>query len=187
MGAEEVEDNVLASCLSFLRSHPTPCLCDEPRGSSLLSSEGAGTDGEEDVVASNGGRVEDGRSRQQIRRDNADALSLVLLLSASILRVPDELPGLSLWSSKGERSDVETVGRWRGRVEEGSSGQQITRDDVDVSPLMPLLSASVLRVHDKLFSSLLLCSESARRRAGCMRRRDSQGAQGWVAEHEGQR
>ena len=29
--------------------------------------------------------------------------------------------------------------------------------------------------------------ESARRRTGYMRRRDSQGARGWVAKHEGQR
>ena len=41
-GAEEVEDNVLASCLSFLCSHPTPRLCDEPPGSLLLRFEGAG-------------------------------------------------------------------------------------------------------------------------------------------------
>ena len=54
--------------------------------------------------------MKEGRSGQQSTRDHMDALSLVLLLSASVLRVPDELPGLSLWSSKGERSDVEMVG-----------------------------------------------------------------------------
>ena len=112
---------MLASCLSFLRSHPTPCLRNEPRGSSLLSSEGAGTNGEEDVVASNGGRVEDGRSRQQIRRDDADALSLVLLLSASVLRVRDEPLGSSLLEFEGAGRRTGSDGA-AGEVEEGRSG-----------------------------------------------------------------
>ena len=71
-GAEEVEDDMLAWCLSFLRSHPTPHLCDEPGGLSLLSSKGAGMDGEEDMVASDGGHIEaHSRSRQQSTRDGA--------------------------------------------------------------------------------------------------------------------
>ena len=59
------------------------------------------------------GRVEEGRSGQQSTRDDADALSLVRLLSASVLRVPDELPGLSLCSSKGAQR-VGEVGRCSG-------------------------------------------------------------------------
>ena len=118
-------------------------------------------------------------------RDDADAPSLVLLLCAAILCVRDKPPCSLLLIPEGAGRDEEEDAA-AGEVEEGSRGQQITRDDVDASPLMPLLSASVLRVRDKPFSSSLLCSESARRRAGCMRRRDSRGAQGWVAEH-GQR
>ena len=129
--------------------------------------------------------MEEGSSRQQDTRDDADAPSLVLLLSAAVLCVRNKPLSSSLLIPEGAGRDKKEDGA-AGEVKEGSSGQQITRDDVNASPLMHLLSASVLRVHDKLLSSLLLCSESARRRAGCMRRRDSQGAQGWVAEHEGQ-
>ena len=52
-----------------------------------------------------GGRVEQGRSGQQGTRVDADAPSLVLLLSASILRVGDEPPGWSLLSSDGAWKD----------------------------------------------------------------------------------
>ena len=48
-------------------------------------------------------------------------------------------------------------------VEEGRSGQQSTRDDVDASPLVPLLSSSIIRGRDELLSSSLFYSESARR------------------------
>lgn len=37
-------------------------------------------------------------------------------------------------------------------MKECSSRQQIKRDDVDASPFMTLLSASVIRVPDELFS-----------------------------------
>ena len=106
-GAEEVEDDVLASCLSFLRSHPTLRLRNKPPGSSLLRFEGAGRTTGSDGAAGEWMRAGAG-SRA---RDNADALSLVLLLSASVLRVPDELPGLSVWSSKGAQrvGEVEAV------------------------------------------------------------------------------
>ena len=40
-------------------------------------------------------------------------------------------------------------------MKECSSRQQIKRDDVDASPFMTLLSASVIRVPDELFSSPL--------------------------------
>ena len=53
------------------------------------------------------------------------------------------------------------VGRWRGRVEEGSSGQQDTRDDADASSLVLLLSAAVLSVRDKPPGSSLLIPEGA--------------------------
>ena len=208
-GAEEVEDDMLAVCLS-------------------LSSEGGGTDGEEDVVASDGGHMEEGTagsrrmrdsttasslmhllsfailrvcnepldslllssegagmvemvevvgSGQQDTRDNADAPSLILLLSVAVLCVRDKPLGLSLLIPEGMGRDKKEDGA-AGEVEEGSSGQQIMRDDMVVSPLMPLLSASVLCFRNKLLSSSLLCSESMRRQAGCMRWRDSQEGQG---------
>ena len=78
-----------------------------------MSSEGAGRDQQEDGVGRGSGRVDEGRSGQQSTIDDADALSLVLLLSASVLRVPDELPGLSLCSSKGSQR-VGEVGRCSG-------------------------------------------------------------------------
>ena len=55
---EEVEDDVLASCLSSLRSDPTVRLHDEPRGSSLFRPKGAGRDWELDVVGRGSVRVD---------------------------------------------------------------------------------------------------------------------------------
>ena len=63
---------------------------DEPLGWSLLSFEGAGKDGEVDVVGRRGGRVEEGRVGQQSTRDDADAPFLVRLLLAPVLRARDE-------------------------------------------------------------------------------------------------
>ena len=73
----------------------------EPLGSLLLRFKGVGRDREEDGVGRGSGRVEEGRSGQQGRRVDADAPSLVLLLSASVLRVCDEPPSSSLLRSKG--------------------------------------------------------------------------------------
>ena len=67
------------------------------------------------------GRVEEGRSGQQSTSDNADALSLVLLLSATVLRVRDEPPGSSLLRFEGVGSRTGSDGAV-GEVEEGRSG-----------------------------------------------------------------
>ena len=82
--------------LAPLSSHSPPLR----RASGLVAVEVSGH-GEDHGLERRGGRVEEGRSGQQSMRDDTDALSLVLLLSTSVLCVPDELPGLSLWSSKG--------------------------------------------------------------------------------------
>ena len=74
---------------------------DEPPGSSLLCSEGAGSVDVVDVVGGRSGREEEGRSEQQSTSDDADAPSLVPLLSASVLRGGDEPPGWSLLSFEG--------------------------------------------------------------------------------------
>ena len=71
---------------------------DEPLGSSPLRFEGAARDGEENGAV---GEVEEGRNGQQGTRDDADAPSLVPLLTASVLRRRDEPPGSSLWSFEG--------------------------------------------------------------------------------------
>ena len=84
------------SLLSPLSSHSPP----SRRASGLVAVEVLGH-GEDHRLERRGGRVEEGRSGQQSTRDDTDALSLVLLLSASVLCVPDELLGLLLWSSKG--------------------------------------------------------------------------------------
>ena len=80
------------------------------------------------------------------------------MLSASVLRARDELTGSWLLSSGGAGRvwEVEAVGRCSGRVEEGRSGKQSTRDDADALSLVRLLSAPVLRVRDKPPSSSLL-------------------------------
>ena len=90
-GVEEVEHDTLVSCLSTLlatslRAHR--CCVPRAWGRMRWSED-------------HGGRVEQGRSGQQGTRVDADAPSLVLLLSASVLRVCDEPPSSSLLRSKG--------------------------------------------------------------------------------------
>ena len=126
---------MLASCVSFLRSHPTLRLCDEPPDSSLLSSEGAGRDGKEDGAVS---EVEEGRSGQQSTRDDVDASPLVPLL----------------WG--GER-DV----RGGGRVKKGRSEEQGMTDDTDASSVTRLHLAPVLCVQYERLRWSRLCSEGA--------------------------
>ena len=100
--------------------------------------------------------MEEGRSGEQRTSDSADAPSLVPLLSASVLGGRDEPPGSSLLTCEAAGTvEVVEVGGRGGREEQASSGQQSTTDDVDASSLVPLLSASVLRVHNELLSSSL--------------------------------
>ena len=107
---------------------------DEPPGSSLLCSEGAGSVD----VGGRSGREEEGRSEQQGPRDSADAPSLVLLLLASVLRGRDEPPGSSLLTiGRAERDREEDgVGGRGGRKEEGRGWQQSTRDSADAPSLV---------------------------------------------------
>ena len=83
--------------------------------------------------------MDEGRSEQQSTSDDADAPSLVPLLSASVLRGGDEPPGSSLLSFEGAGRvrEVEAVRHCSGRVEEGRSGQQSTSDDADALSLVP--------------------------------------------------
>ena len=89
----------------------------QPEGSSSLvvPSEDARTD----TI------VEEGSSRQQDTRDDADASSLVLLLSAAVLSVRDKPPGLSLLIPEGAGWDEEEDGAV-GEVEEGSRSRGMT-------------------------------------------------------------
>ena len=76
-------------------------------------------------------RRESGGGRRT--RDATDALSLVRLLSAAVLRVRTEPTGSFLLNSEGAGRDGEEGGAV-GEAEEGRSRQQSTRDDVDASP-----------------------------------------------------
>ena len=62
----------------------------------------------------------------QSTRDKTDTLSLVLLLSALVVHVHNEPPGLSLLRSEGMGRDwvEDGVRRGSGRVKESRSGQQ---------------------------------------------------------------
>ena len=94
-----------------------------------------------------------------MRRDGAEeaghdalASSLASLRSASDLRRCDELSSSSLvFESVAKPADgyVEEVGGRGERVEECRSGREGTRDDTDASSLAPLLSASILHLHDE--------------------------------------
>ena len=74
------------------------------------------------------------------------APSLVLLLSASVLRVCNEPLGWLLLSfeAAGKDGEVDMVRRGGGQVEEGRVRQQSTRDDADALFLVCLLLAPVL-------------------------------------------
>ena len=86
-GQQSTRDDTDMLSLVRLLSNPILCPRKEPPGSELLSLEGAGKDGEVDVVVTSGGRVEDG---QQSTRDDADAPFLMCLLLAPSLRVRNE-------------------------------------------------------------------------------------------------
>ena len=123
-GQQSMSDDANAPSLVVLLSASVLRGRDEPPGSSLLCSEGAGSVDVVDVVGGRSGREEEGRSEQQSTSDDADAPSLVPLLSASVLRGGDEPPGWSLLSFEGAGRvrEVEAVRHCSGRVEEGRSG-----------------------------------------------------------------
>ena len=149
------------------------CVRDEPPGSSPLRFEGAARDGEENGAA---GEVEEGRNGQQGTRDDADAPSLVPLLTASVLHVRDEPPGSSLWSFEGVGRHGEANG---GRGECKGSGGGRARHVGVVSLHSP---------RDEPPGSSLLCSEGAGKDEVVGRpRRASRTGQERAAGHEGRR
>ena len=151
-----------------------------------MSSEGTGRDQQEDGVRRGSGRVEEGRSGQQSKRRHRRAVSRALL-SALVLRVHDEPPGSSPLRFEGAARDGEENGA-AGEVEEGRNGQQGTRDDAGAPSLMPLLTASILRVRDKPPGSSLLCSEGVGKDEVVGKpRRASRTGQERAAGHEGRR
>ena len=103
-------------CIRRPRMHPQPSACaHSPKALVALCVPRArdghgrncgkeGRDGQEDVVGSYGGRMEDGRNEQQSMRNSADAQCLVPLLSTSVVRVHGERPCSSLLPSSSSRS-----------------------------------------------------------------------------------
>ena len=87
-------------CIRRTRMHPdlAPAHADHRLFAAVLR---AGKDGASNGMRGRGGRVKEGRGRQQGTRDDADASSLVHLLSTSVLCVRNEPPGSSLLSSEG--------------------------------------------------------------------------------------
>ena len=135
--------------------HPQHSARAQPPVSSQLCSESARTDGDANEVRRGGGRVEEGSSGQQDTRDDADAPSLVLLLSAAVLCVRDKPPGSLLFSPEGTGTDGQEDG---GRGEEGRQG---TSGYADAPSLVPLLFASILRTRNEPPGSSLFSSENA--------------------------
>ena len=174
-GQQSTSDDADAPSLVHLLSASVLRVCDELSGSSLFRFGRAERDREEDGV---GGRVEEGRNGQQGRRDDADALSLLLCFPPPSSVSATSLRARGCWGSRARRG-----GRARTGWSESRSGQPETTDDADVPSLVRLLSASIHRLRDEPRGSSLLMFQVGNRvgqvdELGCWRGRVEEGRGG---------